>query len=179
MYVPIDQVPDAILAAAHSFFQVNWVVRTRGRDAQLIPQIEDTIRRIDPQLPISGFRTMDQVIGTAVTDQRFQAVLLTLFAVAALALAAAALYGVIAFATTQRTREVGIRLALGETPGQVCARFVGDGLRLGSVGTALGLGATFLLTRLLQGLLVEVQPSDLPTLGGVAALLLTVSLIAA
>ena len=179
MFVPIDQVPDAILAAAHSFFQVNWVVRTRGRDAQLIPQIEDTIRRIDPQLPISGFRTMDQVIGTAVTDQRFQAVLLTLFAVAAVTLAAAALYGVIAFATTQRTREVGIRLALGETPGQVCARFVGDGLRLGSVGAALGLGATFLLTRLLQGLLVEVQPSDLPTLGGVAALLLAVSLIAA
>ena len=179
MFVPIDQVPDAILAAAHSFFQVNWVVRTRGRDAQLIPQIEDTIRRIDPQLPVSGFRTMEQVIGAAVTDQRFQGMLLTLFAVAALALAAAGLYGVIAFATTQRTREVGIRLALGETTGQVRARFVGEGLRLGSMGTALGLGATPLLTRLLQGLLVDVPPSDLPTLGGVAALLLTVSLVAA
>ena len=179
MFVPIAQVPDAILVAAHGFFQVNWVVRTRGRDAQLIPQIEDTIRRVDPQLPVSGFRTMDQVIGAAVTDQRFQAVLLTLFAVASLALAAAGLYGVIAFATTQRTREVGIRLALGETAGQVRTRFVAGGLTLAGVGVALGLGATLLLTRVLQGLVVDVQPSDLPTLGGVAAILLTVSLIAA
>ena len=178
MFVPIAQVPDAILATAHSFFQMNWVVRTRGANVPLIPRAEDIVRRTDPQLSVSGFRTMDQVIAETMGEQRFQAVVLVLFAVVALALAATGLYTVVASATAQRTREIGIRMALGGTTGGVRVRFVRDGLKLGVLGTALGLGAALLLTRVLQGLLLGVRPPDPQTLGGAAALLLAISVLA-
>ena len=92
MFVPIEQAPARLLATAHSFIQANWLVRTAGSNPQLLATIEDTLGGVAGQISVSGLRTMDQVIGAEVTDERFRAVLLTIFALASLVLAAAGLY---------------------------------------------------------------------------------------
>ena len=121
---------------------------------------------------------MDQVIGAVVTEERFRAVLLTIFALAALVLAAAGLYAVMAYVVRQRTREVGIRLALGAPPAHVLRSFLAQGLWLGGSGVIAGLAVTFFVARLLRGFLFGIEPSDAPTVAAAAAVLLAVALIA-
>ena len=179
MFVPIEQVPAGLLAAAHSFIQVNWLVRTTGSNPELLATIEDTLGGAAGPIPVSGLRTMDQVIGAVVIEERFRAVLLTIFALAALVLAAAGLYAVMAFVVRQRMREVGIRLALGAAPAQVRRSFLAQGLLLGGSGVIAGLAVTFFVARLLQSFLFGIQPSDAPTVGAAAGVLLAVALIAA
>ena len=108
MFVPVEQVPAGLLATVHSFIPVNWLVRTTGSSPELLATVEDTLGDAAGPIPVSGLRTMDQVIGAVVTEERFRAVLLTIFALASLVLAAAGLYAVMAFMVRQRTREVGI-----------------------------------------------------------------------
>ena len=178
MFVPVEQVPAGLLATVHSFIPVNWLVRTTGSSPELLATVEETLGDAAGPIPVSGLRTMDQVIGAVVTEERFRAVLLTIFALASLVLAAAGLYAVMAFVVRQRTREVGIRLALGATPAHVRRSFLAQGLWLGGSGVIAGLGGTFLVARLLRGLLFGIQPSDAPTVAAAAGVLLAVAIFA-
>ena len=178
MFVPVEQVPARLFAMVHSFIPVNWLVRTTGSSPELLAAIEETLGGAVGPVPVSGLRTMDQVIGAVVTEERFRAVLLTIFALAALVLAAAGLYAVMAFVVRQRTREVGIRLALGAQPAHVRRSFLAQGLWVGGSGVIAGLAATFFVARLLRGFLFGIQPSDAPTVAAAAAVLLAVALIA-
>ena len=179
MFVPVEQVPAGLFATVHSFVPVNWLVRTTGSSPELLAAIEETLGGAVGSVPVSGLRTMDQVIGAVVTEERFRAVLLTIFALAALVLAAAGLYAVMAFVVRQRTREVGIRLALGAQPAHVRRSFLAQGLWVGGSGVIAGLAATFVVARLLRGFLLGIQPSDAPTVAAAAGVLLAVASVAA
>ena len=176
--VPVEQVPDDLLAGAHGFFQVHWALRTRDGGTGLIPSVERIIRDADPLLPITAFRTMDEVVAGSLAATRFSAALLGLFAAAALTLAAAGLYGIVAYAVARQTKEIGVRLALGATGGQVTARFARSGMVLVAAGSVVGLGGAFLLGAVLRRVSADVPPLELWAVAGVILVLGTASLLA-
>jgi ABC-type antimicrobial peptide transport system permease subunit len=137
---------------------------------------------VEPAIPIAGggadFQIMDQESARGLGAQRFNTSLLTVFALAALLLAAIGIYGLMAYAVTQRTREMGIRMALGARPRDVLALVVRQGMVLAGLGIALGIGGAFAATRLLASLLYGVAPTDLPTFMSVAVLLGVVAFLA-
>ena len=174
VFVPVEQVPDELLELIHGFLPPSWALRTREGAASLIPSVERVIREADPLLSTTAFRSMDEVVGGAIAATRFRAFLLGLFAAAALTLAAAGLYGLVAYAVAQRTKEIGIRLALGASRRQVTARFALGGIALAALGAALGAGAAVLATGLLRRL-TEAQPLDPWTVAGIVLVLGAVS----
>ena len=174
VFVPVEQVPDDLLGLAHGFFQVNWALRTREDATGLVASVERVIREADPLLPITAFRSMDEVVGGAIASTRFRTFLLGLFAAVALTLAAAGLYGVVAYAVAQRTKEVGIRLAMGASGARVTARFALQGMALAVVGAGVGTGAVVVVTELLLSL-TEAQPLDSWTVAGIVLVLGAVS----
>jgi predicted permease len=147
------------------------VVRTKGDPESLVTPVRREVNAIDPSLPVSSVRTMEDVMGAAQSRPRFLALLLTMFASVALVLAAVGLYGVISYSVAQRTSEFGIRMALGAAPSNVLGMVVGQGLRLGLVGIAVGALGAIALTRLMRGLLFGVSAFDPLTFLGMAALL--------
>jgi len=134
---------------------------------------------VDPLLPIAGFKSVAEVRHGSLASQRFQAVLLGLLAGLALLLAAIGVYGVLAYLVTQRTREIGLRLALGARPGSVLRLVVGHSFRLSAIGVALGAAAALLLGPAIESQLYGVRPRDAATLATVSAALLAVALLAA
>ena len=171
VFVPVEQVPDDLLAAVHGFLQVNWALRTREAGTGLIQSVERVIRDADPLLSITAFRTMDEVVGGAFADTRFRTILLGLFAAASLTLTAAGLYGLVAYAVARRTREIGIRLALGASRERVMARFALQGIVLAALGSAVGVGAAVLFTEMLRRMTPDAQPLDSWTVTGVVFVL--------
>jgi putative ABC transport system permease protein len=141
----------------------------------LVPALRDAVRAEDPSLPLSFVATMDQLAADAMVAPRFVSALVGLFALLALALASFGVYGVMAYVVSHRTREIGVRLALGAKPRDVFREVVGDGLRLAGLGAALGLGGAVLLSRSLSALLFEVSPRDPFVLTGAAVVLVTVA----
>jgi putative ABC transport system permease protein len=133
---------------------------------------------MDPNQPVSDVRTMDEVLSESVAQPRFQATLLGLFAGLALVLATVGVYGVMSYSVGQRTREMGIRLVLGASPGGLLAMVIRQGLRLALIGLALGLAGSLALSRVLGTLLFEIQPTDPLTFAAVGALLIGVALLA-
>ena len=178
VFVPLEQVPDDLLAAVHGFFQVNWALRTREGGTGLIRSVERVIRGADPLLSITGFRTMAEVVGGALAATRSRTLLLGLFAVAALTLAAAGLYGLVAYAVAQRTKEIGIRLALGASGGRVTARFALQGIVLAAVGGSIGVGAAVAFTEVLRRMTPDARSLDPWTVAGVVLVLGAVSVAA-
>ena len=178
VFVPVEQVPDDLLGAVHDFFQVHWALRTREGGTGLIPSVERVIREADPLLSVTAFRTMDEVVAGALAPARFSALLLSLFAAAALALAAAGLYSIVAYTVAQRKKEIGIRLALGATGGQVTMRFAQDGIALAAVGAVVGLGAAVLFLAVLRSVTPDALPLDPWSLGSAVLVLGAVSVIA-
>ncbi len=170
VFVPAEQVPDELLEPLHGFFPVSWALRTREDVGGLIPTVERVIREADPLLSITAFRSMDEVVGGAIAATRFRTFVLGLFAAAALILAAAGLYGLVAYAVAQGTKEIGIRLALGGSARQVTARFARQGIVLAAVGAALGVGGAVLVTELMRRL-TDAQPLDPWTVAGVVLVL--------
>ena len=144
----------------------------------LRPAVEQAIHSIDRDLPLYGVYSMDQLLGDAIAQQRLTMVLLVGFAVLALTLAAVGIYGVMSYSVTQRTHEIGIRLALGAQTRDVLRLVVGQGMLLALVGVALGLAASFALTRVLASLLFNVSPTDPLTFAAIAFLLTFVALLA-
>jgi predicted permease len=152
--------------------------RTSGDPLALAEEVRREVRGLDSAAPISFVGTVEQALGQTVAQPRFNLILLGLFAVVALLLAAVGIYGILANAVRQRTHEIGIRLALGARPSTVFRLIVGQGMGLATIGVGLGLGGALVITRYLESLLYEVKPVDPLTFGGVAGLLLSVALLA-
>jgi putative ABC transport system permease protein len=151
-------------------------------DARALPSLRSAIRQefkqLDAALPVANFRTMPEVVAQAVARPRFSTLLLGLFAAAALLLTVVGLYGVVAYGVNQRTREIGIHLALGARRQDVLALVIGQGMQPALVGVGIGLVSAFALMRLLASQLYEIKPTDPATFGLVALGLLFVSLVA-
>jgi putative ABC transport system permease protein len=154
------------------------VVRTDGDPTAIAPAIQREIRALDPNQPVSGVRTMNQVMSEWVARSRFNTLLLGLFAGLATLLSAVGIFGVMNYSVALRTRELGLRLAVGAQPRQVLLLVLKQGLALTIVGVVLGLAAAFALTRLLSGLLFGVAAVDVTTFSSISVLLVLVSLLA-
>ena len=154
------------------------VVRTAGDPMTAAAPVRDIVRQLDPTLPVANVRSMDDVVASALATPRLTGFLLAAFAGIALALAAVGIYGVLAYLVAQRTQEIGVRLAIGADRRQVLGMILRQGMTLSIGGIAAGLVAAFLLTRLMQSLLYQVQPADPLTFVAVPVILLVVSLVA-
>jgi predicted permease len=154
------------------------VIRTQGEPTALAPAVRRIVVSIDPDQPISELRTMDEIVDLNVADRQQQMTLLGAFAGLALVLASIGLYGVLSYAVTQRSREIGLRMALGASASSVIRMIVARGLALTGLGLAIGLVAAWIATRAMKNLLYGVAATDPLTFGSVAALLAFIALIA-
>ncbi|MBA2302013.1 MAG: ABC transporter permease [Acidobacteria bacterium] len=157
---------------------MNIVVRSELPFNALAPQIRRVVQSMDSTLPIVRMRTMKEVFGASVSRPRLLVQLLGTFAGVALLLAAVGTYGILAYAVTERRKEIGIHMALGATRNNVMGKILGQGLRLTGIGLVVGLGAAFGLTRLLQAQLFNVKPTDPLTMASVAGFITLVALVA-
>lgn len=148
------------------------IVRTSGDPLALSPSVRSALREVAPDLPLYDIRTMESRISDSTSYARFATLLLTLFGAVALLLAALGTYGVIAFSVSQRTREIGIRVALGASAQQVVRMVVGHGLGIAAVGGVVGIVVAIATTRVLQSLLFDVNPTDPTTFTAILAVLL-------
>jgi len=155
-----------------------FLVRTEGDPLALAPAAQKAVREVDRNRVAAGVRTMEQLLSESVAQPRFYTQLLTLFAGVALLLAAVGVYGVMSYAVTQRTHEIGVRIALGAGRGDVIRMIVGQGMLLAAGGLACGLAASFALTRVMSKLLYGVSATDPATFAGVTLLLAFVALLA-
>jgi ABC-type antimicrobial peptide transport system permease subunit len=155
------------------------VIRTSGDPKRLSTAIARSVRAADPDQPTFAVRTMDEVQSAAVAPRRFSMQLLGGFAMLALLLAAIGIYGVMAYLVSQRTREIGIRVALGARPSSVVRLIVMYALGLAAAGVAIGLVAAVLLSRAMAGLLYQISPTDPWTFGGITLVLFATALVAA
>jgi putative ABC transport system permease protein len=154
------------------------VIRTNGDPAAMAPTVQRELRAIDADQPVSDVRTMNQVMADTTARARFNALLLGLFAGLAMLLSAVGTFGVMNYSVTLRTREIGLRMALGAQPSQVLMLIIKQGLLLTLIGIGVGLAGALVLTRLLQGLLFGVDATDPATFTAIVLLLAVVSLIA-
>jgi putative ABC transport system permease protein len=146
-------------------------VRTAGDPASVVNAVVSIVREHDPQLAVADIRTLEQVISDSVAERRLTMMMLAIFAAAALILAAVGIYGVIAYSVTQRTQEIGIRMALGARRNDVLKMVVGQAMALTGAGILIGAAGGLFLSRVMQDLLYEVHPRDPLTFAAVAALL--------
>ena len=171
--------PTIFLANAQGpMYFARLVVRARNDPRQMAHAVEAAIHRVDPDQAVSDVQTMDEVFSDSVARPRFQLVLLLVFAGIAVLLATIGVYGVVSYSVSQRTQEIGIRVALGARSSDVSRLVLREGLLLGGLGVAVGLAAAMASTRVLRSLLFEVTPTDPLTLGAVACLLLAVAVAA-
>jgi predicted permease len=154
------------------------VIRTKGDPASIAPSARRIIASVDPDQPVSDLRTMDEIVDLNVADRQQQMTLLGAFAALALVLASIGLYGVLSYAVTQRSREIGLRMALGASASSVIRMIVARGLALTGIGLAIGLVTAWLATRAMKNLLYGVAATDPVTFASVAALLSFIALIA-
>lgn len=154
------------------------VVRTQSEPAAMSPAVKEQIWKADPQLPITKVHTMSEVAAESFAARSFNMFLLVLFATLALILAAVGIYGVMSYAVTQRTQEIGIRMALGAQTLDVLKLILRNGMALTLIGVAIGLSGAVALTRLLTTLLFGVTPTDTLTLAMVSLVLIFVALLA-
>jgi putative ABC transport system permease protein len=177
----LDRETPALLYLAYAqapLQNLRVVIRTAVPPASLTKSVHAAVREIDRELPVFAVRPLREYITTSVGPQRFYATIVGVFALVALALAAVGLYGVIAYAVSQRTHELGVRVALGATGQRIAGMVVSQGLALTLGGVVLGVAAALVVTRVLQTLLFGVSAIDPLTFGGVLALLLAVAAVA-
>jgi predicted permease len=168
-YFPFAQIPSSDMTV---------VLKAAGDPNQLIAGVRQQIKALDADQPIYSVRTMDDIRAESVAPERLNLTLLSLFAGIALVLAIVGIYGVMSYTVTQRTHEIGIRMAIGAQPGDVFRMVIGQGMMLAFIGVALGLVGAFLLTRLMASMLFGVEPTDPLTFTVIAVLLSGVALIA-
>jgi putative ABC transport system permease protein len=154
------------------------VVRTNVEPRSLVGAIRKEVQALDKDQPISNINTLDELLEKSVAQRRFNLLSLGIFAGVALALAAVGIYGVMSYLVSQRTHEIGIRMALGAQPRDVVRLVIGQGVRLVLIGLGVGLAGALSLTRLLRNLLFDVSATDPLTFGLIAALLMGVALLA-
>ncbi|MCH7978035.1 MAG: FtsX-like permease family protein [Acidobacteria bacterium] len=143
-----------------------------------MPAVRAAIDKVDPNVPIYDVRSMQQVLSDSVALRRLSMLLVGLFAAIALLLTVIGIYGVVSYAVIQRTHEMGIRAALGATPGEILRLVVGEGLRLAVFGVAIGLVASLGLIRFISSLLYGINATDVVTYVSVALLLITIAVLA-
>jgi putative ABC transport system permease protein len=170
IYVPSRQAPS---------LPNDFVVRTANEPLAVLPALRAALERIDPELDVENAATMEEIVGRTVAPWRFNMVVFTVYSATAVAFAAIGLFALIAYAAKQRTREIGVRVALGAKSSDVVRLFVGEGARLAVAGLAIGIPAAWILSRLLSSLLFAVSPTDAATFVVVAGVLGLVSLLAA
>jgi len=156
----------------------NLVIHAKTDPLSLASAVRREINALDPDLALAGMKPLEQLVYESVAEPRYRTTLLALFAAVALLLAAIGLYGVLAYAVTQRTREIGIRMALGAQAGDVLRLVIGHGIKLALVGVLIGLGAALGLTRLMKTLLFDLSSADPLTFGVIPVLLTLVALAA-
>jgi putative ABC transport system permease protein len=156
----------------------NLVARTHGDPKVLAQTLVREIHALEPDIPISGIKTMDEYVSSSVASSRFNTILLGCFAILALALAAVGIFGVISYSVAQRTKELGIRRALGADSASVTRLVLSEGITLAGIGLVLGLAGAFAVTRLLESLLFGITATDPISFCAVAAILIAVALLA-
>jgi putative ABC transport system permease protein len=177
LLMPYVQLNDGFVTAFGRGLSV--VLQTDAPAATVISSLRAAVRAIDPNVPVVDPRPMEQLVSESVSALRFRTLLLTLFAVLALVLASVGIFGVLAYTVSQRSQEIGVRLALGAGPAALFGQVLAQGGRLIGVGTMLGLGLSAVLARSLEGLLFEVSPSDGVSYVAAALVLGVVALVAA
>jgi len=178
MYVPVAQVPDGVTSLNVRLLPIVWIARTKGEPHALGPVIEKDLQDASGGLPVARIRSMDEVVSESTARTRFDMLLMSVFAAAALALAGIGVYGLMAYSVEQRTQEIGIRLALGSGPEQVRRMILRQGMTLTLLGIAIGATASFSFARVLAGMLFGVNPRDPTIFLSVPFLLAAVALLA-
>ncbi len=176
-YLPYAQ-RAAYLPVSFATLGMALVARTASAPVSLVPAIRRAVSEVDPLVPVHDVASMERVYAEALLQQKIGAWLFGIFAALGLLMAAVGTYGVVSYATSQRTREIGIRMALGTTRWDIVRDVMGRGAILVGAGLILGLLMAFLATPQLSGVLTEVSPRDLETLGTVALLLAVVATLA-
>lgn len=172
VYIPVGQVNPQMTILFTRLLPTSVVVRTEGNASGLLKGIQREIWAVDPQQPITDVASMEEIVSRSVGNHRFNMVLMSALAFLALVLAGVGIYGVLSYLVTQRTREIGVRMALGATAGQVLGLILRQGLVAVGIGVTIGLGLVLAGTRVLQSLLVGVSATD-PLTFVVAAVALT------
>ena len=168
-YFPFNQTPDTGMTV---------IVKGASDPNQLIASVRGAIREVDPDQPIYSIRTMNEIRAESVAGERLNLTLLSLFAGIALVLAIVGIYGVMSYSVTQRTHEIGIRMAIGARPRDVFKMVLGHGMKLTLLGVVIGLGSAFALTRLMETMLFGVEPTDKLTFAAISIMLIMVALLA-
>jgi predicted permease len=168
-YFPFAQIPSGGMTV---------ILKAAGDPNQLIAAVRQQVKAIDPDQPIYSVRTMDDIRAESVAPERLNLTLLSIFAGIALVLAVVGIYGVMSYTVTQRTHEIGIRMAIGAQPRDVFRMVIGQGMMLALIGVVAGLVLAFLLTRLMASMLFGVEPTDPMTFAAIAVLLTGVALVA-
>jgi putative ABC transport system permease protein len=169
VYVPIMQAP---------YQNLSILVRTNAEPSSLAAPLRAIVRELDHEVPVYSVQTMEERVASSVGRQKFYATLIAIFAGVALVLSAVGLYGVIAYAVSQRTHELGVRVALGATGDRISRMVIGEGLALTAVGAVIGIGGSLLAGKLVTSLLFGVSALDPATLVGVIAVLGAVAAVA-
>jgi putative ABC transport system permease protein len=178
MYVPIAQANPTGVRASHTYFPMSWVVRADHSGPALVQAMREAIRALDPKQPFSAFGTMEEIKSEAMSTQTFGMTLVGSFAIVGLLLASAGVYGLVAYSAAQRTREFGIRIALGATRAHILRSVVAGGALLALTGVALGVVASYASVRVLDGFVWGVSTLDPSTFVTVAFTLIAVAVIA-
>ena len=173
MYIPVNQVPDEF-----TFQGSTVVVRTNDNPSSYVSPIREVLGSIGGNATLSDAKSMDQLRGNVIADRRFTLILVGAFAALALVLASIGIYGVISYSVEQRTREIGIRTALGASPRHVLGMVLSDGSKLAIIGIAIGTVGALILTQFIRAFLYAVSPSDPLTFTGIALVLAAVAIIA-
>jgi predicted permease len=178
LYVPVSQVAEGITALFSRVAPMAWVVRTRGEPRSLVAAIQGELRQVNGDLPVAEVQTMEEILERSTARQDFNMVLMCVFGGAAVLLAAIGIYASMAYSVEQRTREIGIRLALGAGPRDVRNMVVWQGMRLAGVGVGAGIVAGLAVTRAMGSLLFGVRARDPIVFALVPAILCAVALAA-
>jgi len=177
----LDEAPDPTVYSPYAQnvrATMSLVIRSRQEPGQLASAVRREVQALDPNLPVSNIKPVGQMISERASPKRLMTYILAVFALIALVLASVGIYGVMSFAVTQRTREIGVRMALGAQAFDVLKLIVRNGMKMTLIGVVIGLAGAFALTRLLANLLFKVTATDEVTFAGVALSLIAVALIA-
>lgn len=169
--IPIDRLPGFTR-------RINLLTRTDVEPTSLTPAVRAEIAALNKDQAVFNVRTMEQIVSQSVAPRRFSMMLLTIFAIVALALASIGIYGMMSYAVAQRTREIGLRMTLGAQTGNVLRMVIAQGMKLALIGVAMGLVASLALTRTMKNLLFGVSATDPAIFGGIAFLIVLVAVLA-
>ena len=175
VFIPLTQSPEGVKGTLR---QCNFILRTQGDPSLLSAAIRNEVRQLDPIVPMRNLYPMEQLVSRSVASQRFNLILLGVFAALGLLLTAVGIYGVMAYSVSQRTYEIGLRIALGARPGDVLRLIMKQGMTLALIGVAIGVIASFALTRVIKNLLFNVSATDTATFVAVSLALTSIALLA-